>query len=122
MFFFLNIYVFTPYYKALEERERRTLGGEDLALEFQKKSTELHSEYQIKAKEVSKQIKEIYDAHRNDAIKEYDLIVGKARKEAGELLEKNTKTITQSIQAAAPALSAEMTSVCTAITQKLLGK
>ena len=37
-FFFLNLYLFTPYYKALEERENRTLGGEDLALEFQKKS------------------------------------------------------------------------------------
>src|SRR5437868_3934824 len=85
MFFFLNLYVFTPYYKALEERENRTMGGEDLAIEFQKKSTELHSEYQIKAKEVSKKIKDIYDAHRNDAVKEYDLIVGKARQEAGSL-------------------------------------
>lgn len=122
MFFFLNIYLFTPYYLALKERETRTLGGEDLALELQKKSTELHSEYQVKAKEVSKQIKEIYDSHRNDAVKEYDLIVGKAREEAAELLEKNNKTIGQAIQAVAASLGAETTTVSMVITQKLLGK
>lgn len=122
MFFFLNIYLFTPFYTALEEREKRTLGGEDLALEYQKKSTELHSEYQTKAKEVSKQIKDIYDAHRNDAVKEYDAIVSKAKDEASQLLEAKAKSISQAIQAASAALSAETSSVAMAITQKLLGK
>jgi F-type H+-transporting ATPase subunit b len=122
LFFFLNLYVFTPYYKALSERESRTLGGEDLALEFQKKTTELHSEYQTKAKEVTKKIKSIYDAHRSDALKEYDVIVGKAREEASDLLETNNKKISQSIQSAAAALRSETTSVAVAITQKLLGK
>jgi len=122
IFFFLNLYVFTPYYKALEEREKRTQGGEDLALEFHKKTTELHSEYQLKAKEVTSKIKSIYDAHRNDAAKEYDLIVGKARAEATGLLESNDKKIAQAIQSTATALKAETTNVAVAITQKLLGK
>jgi F-type H+-transporting ATPase subunit b len=121
-FFFLNLFVFTPYYKAHEEREKRTLGGEDLAQEFQKKSTELHSEYQVKAKEVTQKIKEIYDAHRGDALKEYDALVGKARSEATSLLEANNQKIAQSIQATASALRAETTNVSVAITQKLLGK
>jgi F-type H+-transporting ATPase subunit b len=121
-FFFLNLYLFTPYYKALEEREKRTLGGEDLAQEFQKKSTELHSEYQTKAKEVTKKIKDIYDAHRTDALKEFDALVGKARTEAAILLEANNQKIAQSIQATAAALRAETTNVSVAITQKLLGK
>jgi F-type H+-transporting ATPase subunit b len=122
MFFVLSLYLFTPYYKALEERENRTLGGEDLALEFQKKSTELHSEYQMKAKEVTKKIKDIYDAHRGDAVKEYDVIVGKAREEAGVLLDSNNKKITQAIQSTAATLRTETSSVAMAITQKLLGK
>ncbi|HEY8270053.1 MAG TPA: ATP synthase F0 subunit B [Pseudobdellovibrionaceae bacterium] len=121
-FFFLNLYVFTPYYKALEEREKRTLGGEDLAQEFQKKSTELHSEYQTKAKEVTKKIKDIYDSHRLDALKEFDSLVSKARSEAHTLLEANNRQIIQSIQATSAALRAETTSVSVAITQKLLGK
>lgn len=121
-FFFLNLYLFTPYYKALEERENRTLGGEDLALEFQKKSTELQSEYQTKAKEVTKKIKDIYDAHRVDALKDYESFVSKARTDAGILLETNNQKIAQSIQAATAALRAETTSVSVVITQKLLGK
>lgn len=122
IFFFLNAYVFTPYYKALEVRESRTLGGEDLALEFQKKATDLHSEYQLKAKEVTSKIKSIYDAQRNDAAKEYDVIVTKARAEAATLLEGNDRSIAQSIQATAAALKAETKNVAVAITQKLLGK
>lgn len=121
-FFFLNLFVFTPYYKAHEEREKRTLGSEDLAQEIHKKSTELHSEYQVKAKEVTKKIKDIYDAHRSDALKEYDTLVGKARAEATSLLETNNQKIAQSIQATTAALRAETTNISVAITQKLLGK
>jgi len=121
-FFFLNLYVFTPYYKAHEEREKRTLGGEDLAQEFQKKSTELHSEYQVKAKEVTKKIKDIYDAHRSDALKEHDALVGKARADAASLLETNNQKIAQAVQATTAALRAEATNISVAITQKLLGK
>ncbi len=121
-FFFLNLYVFTPYYKAFAERENRTFGGEDLAQEFQKKSTELHSEYQTKAKEVTKKIKEVYDAHRSDALKEYDILVVGARAEAQSFLEANNQKIAQSIQATAAALRAETTNIAIVITQKLLGK
>lgn len=121
-FIFLNLYLFTPYYKAKEAREKRTLGGEDLALEFQKKSTELHSEYQIKAKEVTKKIKDIYGAHRSDALKEYDALVSKARTDAATLLETNNANISKAIQATSAALRSETTNISVAITQKLLGK
>lgn len=122
IFFFLNTYVFTPYYKALEGRENRTLGGADLALELQKKTVDLHSEYQLKAKEITSKIKGIYDAQKNDVTKEYDLIVNKARTEANALLESNDRSIAQSIQSTASALEAETSNVAVAITQKLLGK
>lgn len=121
-FVFLNFYVFTPYYKAHEEREKRTLGGEDLAQEMQKKSTELQTEYQAKAKEVTKKIKDIYDAQRAEAAKEYDVLLSRARAEAASLLEVTNKNIAQSIQATTAALRAETTNVSVAITQKLLGK
>ena len=121
-FFFLNLYVFTPYYKAHEEREKRTLGGEDLAQEFQKKSTDLQSEYQAKAKDIAKKIKDIYDAQRSEALKDNESLLGKARGEATTLLEANNQKIAQSIQATASALRAETTNISVAITQKLLGK
>jgi F0F1-type ATP synthase membrane subunit b/b' len=121
-FYFLNLYVFTPYHKAHEERENRTLGGEDLAHELQRKSTELHSEYQLKAKEVTRKIKDIYDGHRADALKEFDSLVGKARSDSKALLEANNLKIAQSVQAASVALTAEGANLSVAITQKLLGK
>lgn len=121
-FFFLNLYVFTPYYKAHEEREKRTLGGEDLAQEFQKKSTDLYSEYQSKAKDVAKKIKDIYDAYRGEALKEQEAVLTKARVESTTLLEANNQKIAQSIQATTAALRTETTNVSVAITQKLLGK
>ena len=122
IFFFLNLYLFKPYYKALEERENRTLGGEDLALEIHQKTTELHSEYQTKAKSVSQKIKTIYDAQRSDALKEYDNIVSQARQQSTALLEANNTQIAQSIQATASQLKAETSQVALAITKKLLGK
>lgn len=121
-FFFLNLYLFTPYYKALEERENRTLGGEDLAIELQKKSASLQDDYQAKAKAQAKTIKEIYDEQRAGAVKEYESLVGKARAEAAALLETNSQKIAQSIQATSAALKAETTNISVAITQKLLGK
>jgi F-type H+-transporting ATPase subunit b len=122
IFFFLNFYLFKPYYKAVEERENRTLGGEDLALEIQQKTTELHSQYQIKAKSVSQKIKTIYDAQRSDALKEYDTIVGQARQQSASLLESNNQKIAHAIQGAAAQLHAESNQVAIAITRKLLGK
>lgn len=122
IFFFLNLYLFKPYYKAFEERENRTLGSEDLALEIHQKTTELHSEYQTKAKSVSQKIKTIYDAQRTDALKEYDSIVNQARQQSTALLESNNAQIAQSIQATASQLQAETSQVAMAITRKLLGK
>ena len=122
IFFFLNLYVFTPYYKAHEERENRTLGGEDLAQEFLKKSSDLQNEYQAKAKEVTKRIKDVYDAHRAEASKEQESLLNKARSEAASLLETNNQKIAQSIQATTAALRSETTNISVAITQKLLGK
>lgn len=122
IFFFLNLFLFKPYYKAFEERENRTLGGEDLALEIQQKTIELTSQYQIKAKSLAQKIKAIYDSHRSDALKEYDLIIGKARQQTHSLLESNSQQISQSIQATEGQLRLEAGKVASAITQKMLGK
>jgi F-type H+-transporting ATPase subunit b len=122
IFFFLNLYLFKPYYKALEERENRTEGGEDLALELQQKALELQSQYQVKAKTVSQKIKTIYDAQRSDALKEYDAIVSQARQQSTALLETNNQQIAQQIQATTQQLASEVHQVAQAITRKLIGK
>lgn len=121
-FLFLNLYVFKPYYAAVEAREKSTTGAEDMATEILKKTTELHSEYEIRAREVSQKIKEIYEQQKGIASKECDAIVGKARTEATTMLEQNNRQISQAVQAAAAVLKSETSSVALAITHKLLGK
>jgi F-type H+-transporting ATPase subunit b len=119
---FLSKFVFGPYAHALEERERRTKGGEDLALEYQQKSVELHSEYETKARDVNNEIKKIVDASKAQANKEYEALVEKARGEANKLVQDNRTKVTAAVQQAASELKSQTNAVAMAITTKLLSK
>ena len=119
---FLSKFVFGPYAHALEERERKTKGGEELALEYQTKAVELHSEYEAKAREINLEIKGIVDSSKAAANKEYEKIVANARAEADQLIQKNRATISSAVAAAAGELKAQTSAVAMAITTKLLGK
>ncbi|WII73029.1 ATP synthase F0 subunit B [Bdellovibrio sp. 22V] len=117
---FLSKVVFAPYAHALEERQRRTKGGEDLALEFQNKSVELQSEYETKTRELNSQIKGIVDAAKSQANKEYETLVAKARAESEKMVQDNRNKITTAIQSAAADLKSQTNAVAMAITTKLL--
>ena len=117
---FLSKVVFAPYAHAQEERERRTKGGEDLALEYQNKSVELHSEYEIKMRALNNESKAIVDAAKAQASKEYEAVVGGVRAEADKLVHENRSKIATAVQAAAQELKTQTTSVALSITNKLL--
>ncbi len=119
---FLNKVVFTPYAHAFEERQKRTEGGENLALEFQKKSIELQSEYELKARAINSKTKEIFDASKAEANKSYEAAVGKSRDQANALVAENRKKLTDSVQAASSELKKQTGLIAMAITNKLLGK
>ena len=67
----LSRFVFAPYTKAFNQREERTKGGEDLALEIHKNAVELRAQYDSKASQVSGNVKTIFDDYRLEATKEY---------------------------------------------------
>lgn len=117
---FLSKVVFTPYTHAYEERQRRTKGGEDLALEYQNKSVELHSEYETKARELNNEIKGIVDGAKSQANKDYESLVAKARSESEKLVHENRTKISTAVQGAAAELKSQTTAVAMAITTKLL--
>ena len=119
---FLTKFVFGPYAHALEERERRTKGGEDLALEYQAKSVELQSEYETKARDINNEIKTIVDAAKSSANKEYETLVSKSRTEADKLVQDNRTKISSAVATAAAELKSQTNAVALAITAKLLGK
>lgn len=119
---FLSKFVFAPYAHALEEREHRTKGGEDLALEYQQKSSELQAEYETKLRDLNGQIKSIVDTAKTQASKDSESIVNAARAGADKLVEDNRLKITAAVSSAAADLKSQTTNVAMAITNKLLGK
>ncbi len=119
---FLSKFVFAPYAHALEERETRTKGGEDLALEFHNKATELQSEYETKLVSLNKDMKEIIDASKAEASKNMEAAVTEARKTADQLIADNKVNIANSVKKAESELKNETNSAALLITNKLLGK
>lgn len=117
---FLSKVVFGPYAHALEERQRRTKGGEDLALEFQGKSVELHSTYEAKMRELNNEIKSIVDSAKSQATKEYENLVTNVRTESEKVVQGNRAQLITAVQAASQELKSQTTSVALAITNKLL--
>jgi F-type H+-transporting ATPase subunit b len=119
---FLTKFVFTPYAHALEERQNKTKGGEDLALEYQAKSVELHTEYEHKMRALNLEIKTIVDASKTEANKQYESVVTKSRAEADQHITNNRSKITAAVESASKELKAQTQTVALAITSKLLGK
>lgn len=117
---FLSKFVFAPYAHALEERQARTKGGEDLALEYQNKSVELQSEYEVKLRDLNGQIKSIVDASKSQANKEYEVLIERARSEAEKHVQTNRAKISSAVTAAAAELKTQTTAVAMTITNKLL--
>lgn len=122
IFTFLTYGVFQPYFKALMEREKRTVGGEALAEEYQQKAIELSTEYQNQARAVTSQIQDIFQRNRNEANAEYDRVVNSARGEATQLIDQNRVRIQQAVSTAKTDLRTQTTATALAITNKLLGK
>lgn len=119
---FLNKVVFTPYAHALEERERKTKGGEDLALEYQAKSIELQTQYETKVRELNLEIKTIVDASKAEANKQYETVVSKTRTDADKIISDNRTKVASAVASAASELKSQTQAVALAITSKLLGK
>ncbi|MBV2168996.1 MAG: ATP synthase F0 subunit B [Bdellovibrio sp.] len=117
---FLSKVVFAPYAHALEERQRRTKGGEDLALEYQNKSVELQTEYETKLRTLNSEIKTIVDSAKSQANKEYEALIANVRTDSEKLVQENRSKISAAVQTAAADLKSQTTAVAMAITTKLL--
>jgi F-type H+-transporting ATPase subunit b len=114
--------ILKPYMRALEEREKRTVGGEELAVRLVEEAADLQGQYEVKAREINSQITSIYNQSRTAAQKDSDVLVDAARKEASGLLETSRAQISTEVQAARKTLSAEVPAVGAAIASKLAGK
>lgn len=117
---FLTKFVFSPYVAALEERKKRTKGGEDLALEILTESKALQKEYEVKVRDLNDKIKTTIDAAKGQADKEYQAAVASAREEAEGFVVNNRKELSDAVSVASAELRSQTTAVAMAITTKLL--
>ena len=122
IFSFLAIYVFSPYTQAYAQREHNTKGGEELANELQQQAQALRSEYESKAKEITKQIKTIFDNYRAEAKQEYDAIVLRAKQDSQKLLEERRARVSVEYAEAQQRMKNEVPNLAQAINKKLLSK
>jgi F-type H+-transporting ATPase subunit b len=118
----LSRLVFAPYGEALAQREMRTKGGEDLAIEIQKKSDELRTQYETKARQVSGNVKSIFDQYRDEANKEYEKIVSASRLDAQKLVEAARQKVSVEIGDAKAKIKADVPVVAQEMTRRLLAK
>lgn len=119
---YLSKVVFTPYAQALDERQKKTKGGEDLATEYQAKSVELQAEYETKARALNNEIKAIIDSAKSQAAKDYEQAVEQSRLQADKLVQQNRATVVSAVGSAVAELKSQTSAVAMAITTKLLGK
>ncbi len=118
----LSNLIFKPYAKALSEREKRTVGGEELAQQLLIQAGEINADYEQKAKVIAASIRAEYDKNRIEALRESETLLSAARLEAAKLLEASRKKIASEIGAAKTALSSEVPAITSAIASKMAGK
>ncbi len=119
---YLSYVVFVPYLAALQKREEQTKGGEELAVEILKQSDELKAQYETKARQISSEIKTIFDEHRDQANKEYNSILLKARAESTKQIELARAQVIAELVVATKEIKNEVSIVAGIISQKMLAK
>lgn len=114
--------VYEPFAAVHEERLKNTLGSVEIAEDIQKQALELQSQYSLRAKEVHGKISEIFKKSKADGGAEYEKILGQAKAEANDVLEKNRKDLEKRSAELESDLKEMKAGLVIAINNKLLGK
>ena len=81
---FLTIFVYGPYFKALDQRQQQTKGAEQVDTEAQEEAKNLESIFKAKAREINEKIKNIFDTSRIQASGAVTSVVDDAKAAAAE--------------------------------------
>lgn len=118
----LKYILFTPYFKAYNERNLRTVGQTELAEKFVTETRELEEKFAAKASEVNDRYKAVYDKTRSEALKEYDRMVNESRAQSKRLVDESRTKIEKEMETARTQLKGEVSGISKLINQKLVGK
>lgn len=118
----LSQVLFKPYADALEQRDNRTKGGEEIANETTKATEDIRNSYESKAKQVSAEIKNIFDEQKSLANKEYESIVSSARAHSVKMIEDARAKVATELVSAKKQIQETLPSVVSEMSKKLLSK
>lgn len=121
-FFTMTFALYKPYLDAYEQREAKTTGGEQAAEEIIKKAGDLRVRYETRAREVNGEIKKIFDGYREEASRESEKIVSKAKNEAQQLIDQARNKVTAELSSAQAKMKDEVPVLAKVIVSKLLSK
>ena len=119
-FLFLKIFIFSPYLAAYEERRKRTVGSQGVALELQQEIDRREAEFAREAREVNEKIKKVFDMKQTQAIKETNAIMAEAQLKAQERLNAGKKEVQDAYTAAKDQLKTFVPELGQTIQQRLL--
>lgn len=119
--FVLNV-AMKPYFKAFEERQKRTQGSEKQAEQLIAQSRELEAIFQRKARGLNLDIKSIYDKERLEAQKEHERILLEAKDKAKAIVDRARTTIQEQYNKAREELFKEAPAVGRSIADHLINK
>lgn len=85
---FLTVFVYGPYFKAADERNKRTKGADTVVKETIHEAKNLQTIYQTKAREINEKIKTVFENKKNQASKKSSEILSQAKKDADQTASK----------------------------------
>jgi F-type H+-transporting ATPase subunit b len=115
---FLTIYVYGPYFKANDERLKRTKGADVVAKEAADEAKNLALIYQSKARETNDKIKTIFESKKTEAGKIMSDVLAQAKTDA----EKNTQAARIEIENQKNKAQSEVQSLASEISLQLKQK
>ena len=97
---FLTAVVFNPFFKAADQRHKRTKGADAVAKDAAIEAKNLASVYQTKAREINNKIRDIFDGKKSEALKKSAEILSQSKSKAELLTNDSRKNIEQQLKAA----------------------
>lgn len=112
--------VFKPFAEACEQRENKTKGSVDNVATLEAESQALFQKYETQARQITTEIKKIFDTQRDLGRKEADGYISKAKEDATTLVNKTRKEVETQLQSATTQAKGEIPQLVQAMVNKLL--
>ncbi len=119
---FLSRYLFKPFLRNLEHREKNTGGSIEEAQKITVSADRLAMDYQGHMKKQNEAATEVYDKLRLEGTKEEERLLAEAKAKSNQMMDQAKKKVTSEIAIARDALKAEIPNLSSQIASRILGR